>query len=105
MTTRKGFFAAILGTCGLARAQKLENKSVGPPIVYDRFANLRPNQCPVCGTIAQPLQPQDSPFGGWRLNIHAQRFEETGNPANKGLDAGITRCVRCKQDAEQPKAK
>ncbi|MDE2022466.1 MAG: hypothetical protein KGI71_06160 [Patescibacteria group bacterium] len=106
---RSTFFATFLGALGIARAQQWrypkadhQHDYLGRQLTIDLQADgvALNNQCPVCGTMAEPL----------KRVIGSYSYE----PASGGLIAlkpnyvdpgpGIVRCKRCNaafwQDAE-----
>lgn len=108
MTTRKGFFAMLLGAVGL-KAQEVTVIAVPcKPDDEECWFPRTPNgKCPVCGTVAEPFIPTTSLYCGDSV-IFNPATRESMNGCEWDLRPGqsrITRCLRCNvafwQDAEK----
>lgn len=82
---RRTWWTALMAALGIAQAQQF----IGMPTQQDRLPNgqwvyrpPKPNQCPVCGTVAKPLSFPLEPSGVYTM-------------ISRGADGRHTSLTRC----------
>ena len=103
---RRNLFAALAGFLGIARAQTSTNlptvtcrdADVYPPDCKTKIVKLgwqsgkaTPNQCPVCGTMADPYVRKLDDCDVWNMSGHVASTRKVPcSPASREV-----RCARC----------